>query len=424
MEATPSPLLALMTDYRNPRLGPWRLGFQWLTSLTILLLPFGQWNGRSLLRLDFTSLSLDLFGQTLRIDELYLVLFFTLALGLAFLLATMIFGRVWCGWACPQTTLSDLAEWLVRRLGLQLAGHTLQGSTGRKLLAHLVYLLLALLVGANFVWYFVEPERFMTELLHNRLHYGTWITLLSVTATVYLDFVLIRRIMCRDFCPYGRFQTVLADPGTLTLHLPDAEVSRCISCGACARSCPMGIDIRRGYQVECINCGRCLDACREVMTSRRQPGLIHYSFGLEGKGFRALLNPRTLLLSGAVIVLTTILTIAVYLKPQASLKIALSHTAASRVLDDKTLATFFSAWVSNRSNLPNRYYIVAYLPGDRTPLTLRGQSRDITLAPGANRAVQFVVTTPTPKSPEPIEFVLFGSEQTELARAGAILTPP
>jgi cytochrome c oxidase accessory protein FixG len=417
-------LLPLMTEYRNHRLGPWRQTFQWLTSLTILLLPFCRWNGRSLLRVDFTTLSLDLFGQTLRIDELYLVLFFTLALGLAFLLATLVFGRVWCGWACPQTTLSDIAEWLARRLGLKLEGNSLQGSPGRKVLAHLAYLILALLVGANLVWYFVEPQRFLTELLQHRLHYGTWITLVTVALTVYLDFALIRRIMCRDFCPYGRFQTVLADPGTLTLHLPDSEASRCIDCGACVRSCPMEIDIRRGYQVECINCGRCLDACREVMARRRQPGLIRYSFGLEGKGFRALFNPRTLLLAGAMTVLFTILATAVYLKPQASLKLSLSHTAASRVLQDNSLATFFSAWVSNRSNATSRYHIEAYRPGSHEPLLLRGQSRDITLAPGANRALQFVVTTPVPEIAEPIEFVLYNSSQTELARARAVLSPP
>jgi cytochrome c oxidase accessory protein FixG len=424
MEATTSPLLALMTEYCNPRLSPWRRSFQWLTSLIILLLPFCRWNGRSLLRVDFTTLSLNLFGQTLRIDELYLVLFFSLTLGLAFLLVTLVFGRVWCGWACPQTTLSDIAEWLAKRLGLQLAGNILQGSPGRKLLAHLAYLLLALLVGANLVWYFVEPRRFATELLQNRLHYGTWITLLTVAATVYLDFALIRRIMCRDFCPYGRFQTVLADPGTLTLHLPDSEVSRCIDCGACVRSCPMEIDIRRGYQVECINCGRCLDACREVMNRLRQPGLIRYSFGLEGKGLPALLNPRTLLLAGATSVLATILATAIYLKPQASLKVSLSHTAASRVLADNTLATFFSAWVSNRSDATDCYDIKAFRPGNPTPLMLRGQSHDITLAPGANRALQFVVTTPNPGMAEQIEFVLYNSTRTEQARAGAILTPP
>lgn len=413
-----------MNQYRNPRLGPKRRVFQWLTSLTILLIPFCQWNGHSLLRLDFSSLSLHLFGQTLRIDELYLVLFFTLTLGLAFLLATLVFGRVWCGWACPQTTLSDLAEWLARRLGLKIADGKLIGPRFRKVQAHCGYLLLALLVGANLVWYFVEPQRFFSELLDQRLHYGAWMTLISVTVVVYLDFALVRRIMCRDFCPYGRFQTVLVDPGTLTLHLPDSEAPRCIKCGACVRSCPMEIDIRRGYQVECINCGRCLDACREVMTRLRQPGLIRYSFGLAGDSWRSLLNPRTLLLAGAMIILLGILATAVYHKPQANLTVALSHTAGSRVLEDGSLATFFTAWISNRSPAEINYRLGARLTDSRTLLQLRGQTRDIRLAPGANREVQFVVTLPMPQTTQQVEFILFDHRQAEVARAVATLAPP
>lgn len=413
-----------MTDFRNPRLGPKRQAFQWATSLTILLLPFCHWNGQSLLRLDFSSLSLYLFGQTLRIDELYLVLFFSLALGLAFLLATLVFGRVWCGWACPQTTLSDIAEWLAKRLGLKLRNNSLQGPLWRKLLIHVAYLALALLVGANLVWYFVEPRRFVAEIFSSQLHYGAWITLIVVTATVYIDFALIRRIMCRDFCPYGRFQTVLADSGTLTLHLPASEIERCIKCGACVRSCPMEIDIRQGYQVECINCGRCLDACRNVMNTRKQPGLIRYSFGLESKGLRALLNPRALLLTSALLILMTVLTLSILQKPQAGLKIARSHTAGSRLLDDNTLATFFSAWISNRSNRPERYYLEAFSVEGMQSLSLRGQSQDIELASGANREVRFVVTSALPSATTPIQFVLYNNLHQELARADASLTPP
>jgi polyferredoxin len=413
-----------MTDYRNPRLSPKRQAFQWATSLTILLLPYCHWNGQSLLRLDFTSLSLYLFGQTLRIDELYLVLFFSLALGLAFLLATLVFGRVWCGWACPQTTLSDIAEWLAKRLGLKLRNNSLQGQLWRKSLVHVAYLALALLVGANLVWYFVEPRRFFAEILTGQLHYGAWITLSVVTVTVYLDFALIRRIMCRDFCPYGRFQTVLADSGTLTLHIPASEIERCIKCEACVRSCPMEIDIRQGYQVECINCGCCLDACRNVMNNRKEPGLIRYSFGLEDKGLRALLNPRTLVLTSALLILMTVLTLSILQKPQAGLKVARSHTAGSKLLDDDTLATFFSAWISNRSDQPERYYLEAFLDAGMQPLSLRGQSRDIDLAPGANREVQFVVTSALPSAITPIQFVLYNNLDEELARADASLSPP
>jgi len=418
------PVPAFMDTVRNRLLGPWRRLFQWLTSLTILLLPFGRWNGRSLLRIDIGSLSLELFGQTLRIEELYLFLFFTLAFGLFFLLVTLIFGRVWCGWACPQTTLSDVAEWLARRLGLKLVGNRLQGPLGRRLLAHLLYLLLALLVASNLLWYFIEPQRFFLEIARGELHPGAWLTLAVIALTIYLDFALIRRVMCHDFCPYGRFQTALADAGTLTLHLPESEAPRCIKCGACVRSCPMGIDIREGFQAACINCGRCLDACRQVMQKRKQPGLIGYSFGTEGRGPRALLNPRTLLLGCATLALSAILVTAVALRSEASLKLTLSHTASSRVLEDGQLATFFSAWVSNRSDSAHRYRILASDPASGEELPLRGQTSDIELAPGENRALSFVLTTAVPGGRQPVVFELRDERQRELASSRAEISPP
>lgn len=413
-----------MTATKAPKLGLKRQAFQWATSLTILLLPFLHWNGHSLLRIDLGTLTLYLFGQTLHIDELFLALLFTLVMGLAFLLITMVFGRVWCGWACPQTTLSDVAEWLSRKLGLKIIGNRLSGPLFRRLLAHLAYILLALLVGANLVWYFIEPQRFFLQLLHNQLQLGAWIIWIGIALVIYLDFALVRRVMCHDFCPYGRFQTALADTGTLTLHLPESEAPRCIKCGACVRCCPMGIDIRQGFQVECINCGRCLDACRKVMAARQQPGLIRYSFGVEGKGVRALLNPRTLLLSAALLVLSVAFFSAIYLKPVASLKISLSHTAGSRVLQNNTQVTFFTAWVGNRGQSDNRYHLEARLGESGTQVMLRGQTRDIELAPGGNREIQFVVTSAVIHTPQEVVFALLDEQQTRLATATALLSPP
>ena len=127
----------------------------------------------------------------------------TLAFGLFFLLVTLVFGRVWCGWACPQTTLSDVAEWLARRLGLQTRDNRLQGAPWRKLLLQFAYLALALLVAANLLWYFIEPRRFFADLIAGRLGFAAWATLAIVALTVYLDLALVRRLLCRDFCPYG-----------------------------------------------------------------------------------------------------------------------------------------------------------------------------------------------------------------------------
>ena len=400
-------------------LSPWRRRCQWGTTLLLLLTPWFHVNGNSLFRIDIPSLTLHFFGQTLRIEELYLVLLFSLILTFGFLLITMLLGRVWCGWLCPQTTLTDLAEWFTTRLGLRGKKKPTNKMVTQNFLLQSIYLLLAFLVSANLLWYFIEPLDFFSKLVTGQLHYASWISLLLVTLVIYLDLALVRRLMCRDFCPYGRFQTVLADQSTLTLHLPNAELERCIECGSCVRACPMEIDIRRGYQVECINCGRCLDACRQVMARRNQPGLISYTFGTSGMGAKSLINLRTLLLSMGTLVLIVILLFAAYQRPSASLKISLSHSVASRTLKDGNRATFFNAWVNNRSSTKESYHIEARQAGNDTPLLLKGQTSQLVLEAGENLRIDFVLVTAVPKSKLDIEFILLDQNNTELAVAEA-----
>ncbi|MDT8420586.1 MAG: 4Fe-4S dicluster domain-containing protein [Desulfuromonadales bacterium] len=411
------------SDFRLSLLGPWRRAFQWLTTLLLLVIPWISIHGNGLLRIDLNSLSLHFFGEILRIEELYLFLIFCLLFGVTFLLITMVFGRIWCGWACPQTTLTDLAEWFSRRIGLRLNSNRLAGQLWRKLLAHLFFLLLALLVGANLVWFFVAPQRFFSELALGTLPFGAWISWLSISLTVYLDLALVRRLMCSEFCPYGRFQTALADQGTLTLHLPLEESYRCIECNSCVNVCPMGIDIREGFQIECINCGRCLDACRKIMAPGKQPGLIRYDFGTEGHGAAALLNPRTLVLAVSTLFLLVLLVFSTSNRKLASLKISVSHTAAARVLDDGRLATFFNAWVNNRSLDPMTYQIKARAVSDKRSLTLSGQTSKIELAPGENRKLDFVLVTRVPEETLAVEFILTSQAGEELSLTEAQVTP-
>jgi len=402
-------------------LSPWRRRCQWGATLLLLLIPWFRIDGNSLLRIDIPNLSLYFFGQTLRIEELYLVLLFSLFLTLGFLLMTMILGRVWCGWLCPQTTLSDLAEWFAIRLGLQKKKKQAKERPIQKIVLQLIYLFLAFLVSANLLWYFIEPRNFFAKLASGQLHYATWISLLLVALVIYIDLALIRRLMCSDFCPYGRFQATLADQATLTLHLPHAELERCIECGSCVRACPMGIDIRRGYQIECINCGRCLDACRQVMAKRNQPGLISYTFGTVGEGVTSLLNLRTLLLSLATLMMIVMLIFAVYQRPSASLKISVSHTVANRILKDGNRATFFNAWVNNRSSKKASYSIEARQTDNGNPFVLKGQTRELELEAGENLRIDFVLVTPVPKDKLEVEFILLNQTGDELAITGAYI---
>lgn len=400
-------------------IGPRRRLFQWATTLLLLLLPWLEVDGKSLLRLDIPGQSLYLFGQLLRIQELYLVLLATLIFVLSFLLVTIILGRVWCGWLCPQTTLTDLAEWAARRLGLTIKANRLYGSIWQKALLQGVYLCLALLVAANLLWYFIPPTHFFTRLVTFDLHYAALLTFLVTGVLVYLDLAVVRRLLCREVCPYGRVQTALVDQATLTLHLPEAELGRCLECQACVRSCPMEIDIRQGYQVECTDCGRCLDACRRVMSQRGEPGLIRYTFGLHGEGIKGLLNPRVLLPAVAIMVLLVTLGVALVSRPDATLKVAVSHTAAARQLADGQAGTFFNGWVNNRSQADGLYDLKARRKESGAALPLKGQVR-ARLAAGENRRIDFVLVTPNEEALA-VEFVLTDEAGRELAIAEAVL---
>lgn len=398
----------------NPSLvAPKRKLVQWLTTLLVILLPFLRVGGESLLRIDAASRSILFFGATLRIEEFYLFLIAVLILVFAFLFVTMVFGRVWCGWLCPQTTLTDLAELLDRLVG-RVAGKGFPSLV----LRHLVYLAIASTVAANLVWYFISPYDFFPRLARGEMGLVAGITLVSVAAIVYLDLSLVRRMFCTTVCPYGRIQLMTMDRNTLTLEFDQAVADRCRRCGACVRACPVGIDIREGLQVECINCGRCLDACRQVMAPDRQPGLIHYTFGREQEGGGRPVNVKSVLLAGMVLLLTVMLAYAAATRKEATIKIMRAGSGEVRRLPDGTLINAYSAYLENRSRQRGEYTISVSGPaGSRTELF--GQVRDLWLDPNANRRVDFFVKlVPAPTDQSQL-IVSLSSEGKVLATARA-----
>lgn len=400
-------------------IGSKRRIFQWTTTLLLLLIPWLEIDSRSMIRIDIPGLSLYLFGQVLRIQNLFFVLLATLIFVLGFLLITVVLGRIWCGWCCPQTTLSDVSEWTAKHLGLVVRNNKVHGSLLKKALLQCCFLLLGLIMASNLIWYFIPPRVFFLRLFTFDLHYATWITFGATALLVYLDLAFVRRLLCRDLCPYGRIQTALVDKATLTLHLPESEQERCIDCHSCMRCCPMEIDIRQGYQVECTNCCRCLDACRQVMSKRNEPGLIHYTFGLHGESAKGLLNPRVLLPAFAMLVLAVILAVSLINRPAASLKIAVSHTAPPRILKDGRIGTFFDGWVNNRTQKPAAYIVSARTRETKAPLALKGQTK-VELKAGANQHLNFVLVTQSKKS-QTVEFVLTGKDGLELSLVEAYI---
>ena len=387
-------------------------------------MPFVRIEGASLLRLDFAALTVHAGGRVFPLESLWLFLLAGLALVMLFLLVTMAFGRAWCGWGCPQTTLVDLVEWSARRLGIKVAAGRLTATVPQGLLLHVVCLGIALLVGINLVWYFVPPHDFFPHLAAGTLHWAAWVFIAAASAAVYLDLAFLRRLVCREFCPYGRFQTVLVDAGTLTLSFHPDEAARCIRCGACVRACPTGIDIRRGDQIECINCGRCLDACRKVMAGRGQPGIIRYTFGLEGRGGRALLNPRTALVTVALLAIVAVLATATVQRAPLTLKAARSATLLPRIVEGGGVVNFFTVYLHNRSD---REQTVRFAIGGGLPdVQWRGPAERQQLGAGEHRRIDFGLVTAAGNlgKPQPVELAVLDDNGGVLAATTLTLVPP
>ena len=371
------------------RIAPKRQLVQWLSTLLLLGIPFLKLGGESLLRLDAASRTILFFGASIRIEEFYLFLIAVLICVFGFLLVTMLFGRVWCGWLCPQTTLGDLADWIDR-------GCARLATAPLSLLARqFCYLVLSCLVAANLVWYFIPPGVFFQRLASGEIGPVAGFTLVGVSLLVYLDLALVRRTFCRTVCPYGRIQLLTMERSTLTLEFDPSPGELCLRCGACVRACPMGIDIRDGLQIECINCGRCLDACREVMAARGRDGLIQYTFGAREQGGGEL-NRRTALMAALIALLGVLLAAGIATRKEATLKVQRAANGEVKRLSDGSLVNFYTVYLENRATRPGVFSLEAgALPGYRVELI--GPVRELSILPNANRRVDLVLkVSPAP----------------------------
>lgn len=258
----------------NKGIQPWRRLVEALQGLIILGLPFLRSGGESALRFDIPALRLHFFGVSLWMEEFFLVLIALIFFTFLVLLVTLMFGRIWCGWACPQTVIVDYTRFMDRAK---------KKGVVYKAMAYAATLGVSVIVAANLIWYFVSPYEFFGRLLSLGLGpviWGFWIVL---TAVLFLNFVFLRQRFCATVCPYAKLQSVLYDSGTLLIAFDPRRKEECINCMACVRTCPVGIDIRQGMNAACINCAECIDECTRIMSGKEKKSLIGYFFGLPGE---------------------------------------------------------------------------------------------------------------------------------------------
>ncbi|MFN0058465.1 MAG: cytochrome c oxidase accessory protein CcoG [Planctomycetota bacterium] len=302
----------------------------WFLIVLFAALPYVRINGRPAVLLDIVHREFTIFGTTFHATDTFLLYFFAVSVVVGIFLITALFGRVWCGWACPQTVYMEFVFRPLERLIEGSRNRQLQldrtGADWRRLLKYPVFLVVSMFVAHVFLSYFVGIEQLARWVRGSPTeHPIAFLVMAGVTAAMFFDFAYFREQTCLVACPYGRFQSVLLDQDSLIVGYDQtrgeprgkgksdggAPRGDCVDCQMCVVTCPTGIDIRDGLQMECIGCTQCIDACDAVMARiGKPPGLIRYSSRKQAAGSaRRLLRPRTvvysaILLLGVVVALT------------------------------------------------------------------------------------------------------------------------
>mgnify|MGYP001560722565 CR=1 FL=1 len=360
----------------------------YLLMAVFFLIPYLDVGGRPLILLNLPRREFTLFGTTFLSTDGVLFMLLFVSCVIAILAFTALYGRVWCGWACPQTVYM---EFLFRPLERLLEGgrtgsmmlDARRGLHGRRLAKHALCLVLSLLLAHVFLAYFVPVEELATWVRRSPVeHPISFLVMLGTTAMIFLDFAWFREQTCLVACPYGRLQSVLLDRRSLIVGYDarrgeprmkgkkqrPAHAGDCVDCGLCVMTCPTGIDIREGLQMECIHCTQCMDACDAVMDKVGRPrGLIRYSSrdGFDGKRPRVL-RPRVVLYPLALAAGLGVLGFNLGTRAEADVTILRGLGAPYSLEPDGSVVNQIRVKVMNRGRRERRYRIALEgVPGAR-----------------------------------------------------------
>ena len=421
----------------------WRTLFAIALTAIYVALPWIQINGNPALFLDIAHRQFHYFGLTFVGQDVWVGFFVLSGLGFCLFYVTALLGRVWCGWACPQTVFLDFARRIERwcegdapaRRELDNAPWTFD-KTVRRAAKHTIYVLFALLLAHVLLSYFVSlPHLYTMMTKAPGENWGSFGFVFLIAAALWFDLAWFREQFCIVLCPYGRLQSALIDSDSVVVGYDKTRgeprgrkgtsgAGDCVDCTRCVQVCPTGIDIRQGLQMECIGCAACIDACDTVMAKlERKPGLIRYDsrHGFEGKRTRWL-RPRILLYTGLAVLGAIALTIETSsLKPAT---VSLTRvTGIPYIVESGVVRNQFLVRVLNKRNTPVAFKLDIL----DAPQSLRwkGAESGINVAPLGEEIRTVVVTLPRTdlKAEIPLRFRVVSDKGTVIEKTGTFLGP-
>jgi cytochrome c oxidase accessory protein FixG len=372
----------------------WRWALVWATQILFYGLPWLTWGDRPAVLFALEERRFFLFGLVLYPQDFIYLTGLLIISALSLFLFTAVAGRLWCGYACPQTVYTEIFMWVERKLeGDRNARMKLDRAPMsaekfvRKGAKHTVWVAIALWTGISFVGYFTPIRELLGSL--TGFDTGPWETfwVLFYAFATWGNAGFMREQVCKYMCPYARFQSAMFDKDTLIITYDAARgeprgsrtrktdpraagLGDCIDCGICVEVCPTGIDIRKGLQYECIGCAACIDGCNQVMDKMSYPrGLIRYSttHAIEQRldnasMWRRVFRPRVLIYSGILLAIVLALATSIMLRTPFKADI-IRDRILGRIVEDGLIENSYSLQLINSREWARRFRIsVSGLP--------------------------------------------------------------
>ncbi len=370
----------------------WRWALVFATQLVFYGLPWLEWNERQAVLFDLAARRFYIFGLVLYPqDFIYLTALLAIsAYGL--FLFTAVAGRLWCGYACPQTVYTEMFMWIEHRVeGDRAARMKLDAGPWnldklwRKSLKHGLWVALALWTGFTFVGYFTPIRQLWASAFTLGFGPWEWFWVLFYGFATWGNAGFMREQVCKYMCPYARFQSAMFDRDTLIIgydaargeprgsrprSLPHAQLAAqgkgdCIDCTLCVQVCPTGIDIRKGLQYECIGCAACIDVCDGVMDKMNYPrGLIRYATengieqGWDSRQMLArVLRPRVLVYTGVLVLIVALFGASLLMRAPFRVDVVRDRASLARLVEDGRIENSYRLQLMNATEQAQRYRV-------------------------------------------------------------------